>query len=69
MTVPTTIVKIVDNKIDPIEPPPNGEENPVTRYTVNEAIIAKVASPPIVKAIMNPVKVRYLALGPTVKLG
>lgn len=68
MTVPMATVEIMVNEIDPKGPPPNGV-NPLARYNIKGAKVAKVASPPTVKAIMNPVNVINLALGPIVKLG
>lgn len=69
MIVPMATVEIMVNEIDPKEPPPNSVKNPVAWYKIKGVKVAKVVSPPIVKAIMNPVNVRNLALGPTVKLG
>jgi hypothetical protein len=69
MTVPMATVEMMVNEIDPKGPQLNDVKNPVAWYNIEGVKVAKVASPPIVKAIMNPVNVRYLALGPTVKLG
>jgi hypothetical protein len=69
MIVPMATVEIMVNKIDSKEPPLKSVKNPVVWYKIKGAKVAKVTSPPIAKAIMNPVNVRNLALGPTLKLG
>ena len=69
MTMPMATVEMIVNAIDPKGPQLNEVKNPVDRYNIKGVKIPKVASTPIPKAIRNPVNVRYLALGPTVKLG
>ena len=54
---------------DAVGPPANPVNNAVPSYNNKGIRIAKVDKPPIIKAIMNPVKDRYLALGPESKLG
>jgi hypothetical protein len=67
-TVPMTAVIATVIKADSYKPSPNVPNNPAW-YSIRGVNVAAAANNPIMKAMMNPVNVINLALGPIVKFG